>query len=186
MSKKLTKVFHGESLPIDMINETDFYVDVTSVPRKYNKQFYNWFEKLSVQEEIKHLHNQNKIEIVLIIGTTRKIHSGLTKSFFEWLVSTDSKRKQKDIIYVISDGRFHKIGMTTNSIRAKLRGLQVGNPLKLECIFYLKTEHANAIERATHKYFKDDRLVGEWFDASPEQIEKKIVELNISYNATNK
>jgi hypothetical protein len=75
-------------------------------------------------------------------------------------------------IYVIgtaSSGPL-KIGVAKN-VRARLGGIQNGNPARLEVLFSSEVPFvdAPAIERRSHALLKAYRLTGEWFDVSAEQ-----------------
>jgi len=76
-------------------------------------------------------------------------------------------------VYVIQSGDGPiKIGVAVDP-EARRLGLQVGNPYPLTIralIGCLDDSGAFAIEAALHRHFADVRMVGEWFDAAPEDV----------------
>jgi hypothetical protein len=48
MHKELTKVFHGEPLSIEMINEEEFYVNVSGIATSYGARITDWSESRRV------------------------------------------------------------------------------------------------------------------------------------------
>jgi hypothetical protein len=87
------------------------------------------------------------------------------------------KNTPSDILYVISDGEYNKIGITTSSIKKRLKVLQTANARKLTCIFMKEIQLARDLELALHQHFADKRLYGEWFDVSLREIKKEIKRL---------
>jgi len=74
-------------------------------------------------------------------------------------------------VYLITDGTFHKVGIT-NNIKSRLAGIQNGNALELSvCYFgFIKDEdeynNASILEKELHHLFGliGERKKGEWFD----------------------
>ena len=76
---------------------------------------------------------------------------------------------KKTKIYLISDGTFIKIGITSN-IRKRIKNLQTGNPNKLKVIFTYYVDNAEQLEMELHKKFKRKRKAGEWFDLTDDDV----------------
>jgi len=93
----------------------------------------------------------------------------LTESGYKKLmvVIKDTFNKNKpSSIYVMSDGEFIKIGVTSN-MKSRLVRIQSGNPRKVKVIYSSQVKNAQKIEHKTHKHFHEKRLMGEWFDLAP-------------------
>jgi hypothetical protein len=78
------------------------------------------------------------------------------------------------LLYVIKpEGRNSpvKIGIT-QSLTRRLMDLQAGHPEKLEIIPIAGVPKGSAIsfERAVHRHFSEDRLMGEWFAVTFQQV----------------
>lgn len=75
-------------------------------------------------------------------------------------------------IYIITDGKFHKIGFTNGSVQKRLKQLQTGNPNKLEVVGVLPEADENDEEKLKRLYACKRCSGGtEWFDLSPDDIE---------------
>ena len=95
--KELVKVFNGAVLPVEVINEKEFMIDVSGVLTKYNKQFSKWSDSKRVKETLKK-RKFSVSEPILKIGNTRKIHSSLLISFARF-ISLDFEIWCDDTIY---------------------------------------------------------------------------------------
>jgi len=90
-----------------------------------------------------------------------------------WDISKD--RTKTNLLYVITDGTYNKIGVTSpKNMNVRLRTLQGGNARKLKCIFSVESSNATTYEKRLHKYFRQDREEGEWFSTSSKAIIEKI------------
>jgi predicted GIY-YIG superfamily endonuclease len=69
-------------------------------------------------------------------------------------------------VYLIrsNDGRY-KIGIAKNPEK-RIRQLQTGNSDTLKLITSYRSENANKIEKALHRYYSYGKMIGEWFDLS--------------------
>lgn len=65
-------------------------------------------------------------------------------------------------VYVIHDGEFYKIGITTN-ITSRLRALRTANGREISLVMAYLCEGIRAHEKALHDFFQGKRCVGEWF-----------------------
>jgi hypothetical protein len=69
-------------------------------------------------------------------------------------------------VYVISAGeRRHKIGVATDP-KSRLSTLQTGSPDELRIVHLFETDAAYEVESRAHSYLKDQRIRGEWFEAT--------------------
>lgn len=102
------------------------------------------------------------------------------------------KEKRSGLLYFISDGKFIKIGKTSNlNIFERIKSLQTGNPRKLIMIAFqfLNEDEINkfgSLERYYHALFKIHRKKGEWFELSECELDRVLrehekLELTINY-----
>jgi hypothetical protein len=77
-------------------------------------------------------------------------------------------------VYVITDGRYFKIGYTDGAVEARIDTLQTGNPNRL--ILVHQMAGGRALEKELHGAYAAKRLSGEWFDLSNKDL-KDIREL---------
>lgn len=93
----------------------------------------------------------------------------------------------KQAIYVIAeldgDG-FVKIGRAVDPSK-RLNELQIGNPRQLRLSSSFVPKDAVATERQIHKWLKDSRVRGEWFDIPP-LAAQSVVERACSKGFTSK
>lgn len=86
-------------------------------------------------------------------------------------------------VYFITDNHGHiKIGKADNAYN-RLKELQVGNPYKLKVLLSIMMNSQNQaykLETALHKYFKNYKLEGEWFEEAPvlDLINTEIVQID--------
>lgn len=81
------------------------------------------------------------------------------------LVDIDKKGTHY-FVYLVSDGKYIKIGMTGN-IKTRMIELQVGNPSKLELISLIPAKNktaAHKLEGSLHNIYSRFSKFGEWFD----------------------
>lgn len=74
-------------------------------------------------------------------------------------------------IYLISDGRYHKIGQAFN-VQKRLKELQTGASEELRIAWTIRSLSIHRTERYLHRKFhpKKTRKKGEWFDLSLDDI----------------
>lgn len=73
-------------------------------------------------------------------------------------------------IYLMSNGKHVKIGMTRKSLKARMAGLQTSSPIGLTLIW--SSYYADVLEEETalHAQYAAKRVRGEWFDLSSDEI----------------
>jgi len=104
--KELTKVFDGNELRVDMINDKEFYIDVTGIARKYGKDFRDWSNSKRVSDTIKKWEKSQSLsvtEMIIKTGNARKIHNKLLMSFARW-ISIDFEIFADNMVYDIITG----------------------------------------------------------------------------------
>lgn len=96
---------------------------------------------------------------------TRRIYTNKHPFFIENIVDIEWD-DPKYYVYLISDGKYIKIGITKD-LQTRLRELQVANPNQLEliCAIPLKSEKdARDLEERLHHEYDEFYIRGEWFD----------------------
>lgn len=85
-------------------------------------------------------------------------------------VGKPSKPKPGYVYLIQSENGQYKIGKSNNpSQRCKIFGLKL--PFKVELIHLVKTDDMSKLETELHKHFASQRINGEWFSLSPEDID---------------
>lgn len=71
----------------------------------------------------------------------------------------------KNYLYVLgTEDGYIKIGITNDeNINNRVRNLQVGNPKKINVLFFEERPAAEKAEKYLHKEFRKYRQTGEWF-----------------------
>ena len=64
-----------------------------------------------------------------------------------------------------------KIGYTSNTLKSRLSGLQVGNDQLLKAYNTIYTEHAHEWEKYLHGCLNDKHIRGEWYHVSPQELD---------------
>lgn len=96
----------------------------------------------------------------------------------EWLGNI-RREAVKGYIYIIRCNEFYKIGCSRDGADKRLKAMQTGNPYELELIFQCEVTDFMQAEAALHAYFKDNRVRGEWYRLTAEQVNNmKQVALN--------
>ena len=67
-------------------------------------------------------------------------------------------------IYLITDGKYHKLGVTDKRPEDRMREFQTGNAKNLEMVFAMEVPEAFDAESKIHETLEDFRIRGEWFD----------------------
>ena len=68
-------------------------------------------------------------------------------------------------VYFMQDGSHIKIGKSNNPFR-RLKGVQTGNPRRVDLLRILPTAHPKKEEAFWKKAFEENRVRGEWFELS--------------------
>lgn len=79
--------------------------------------------------------------------------------------------RKSNVIYLITDGEYTKIGIGTGNATNRLKQFQTGNPKKLWIEFETIIDNASSLELFLHNKFKNKRLQGEWFSLDKSDID---------------
>lgn len=73
-------------------------------------------------------------------------------------------------VYLICDGERFKIGVTTTTLKKRLRELQTGNPNELWISKSYKTLTPFRLEQLLHVKFKINKVKNEWFELNAHEV----------------
>ena len=126
----------------------------------YNAEEKRYRYRKMINYKRKDYYAKTYEEIIQIKEQVEKIAEKNQKSKF--------KQKLKDIsegyVYIVSDGRFCKIGVANDNIDGRIKSLQTGNPNKITLVTSLLCKNPYAIEKFLHMLFSTRRVSGEWYD----------------------
>lgn len=71
-------------------------------------------------------------------------------------------------VYIVTDGKYFKIGYTDGAVEARIDALQTGNPNRL--ILVHQMDGSRALEKELHGVYAAKRLSGEWFDLTNKDL----------------
>ena len=74
-------------------------------------------------------------------------------------------KEKAGYVYIIQSGAFYKIGKALD-VKARLKGLQCGNPVPLKLILSIKTDSPFGLEGSLHYKYRSQRGLGGWFTLS--------------------
>lgn len=103
-------------------------------------------------------------------------HLHTDKEFIQQAISNLDGNKKPTDIYLISDGTLVKIGISSDVFN-RIKQLQTGNGNSLTILFQQRISRPAMLEMFLHNSFSGNRMNGEWFDLSEEQIKlcKRII-----------
>lgn len=89
------------------------------------------------------------------------------------VATTTNIRSDRSSVYLLKSAGYYKVGVTLDSsIQRRIAQLQIGNPFVIELVAKTGTIHnAYDVEKSLHSKFKDNRVRGEWFSLSDEELE---------------
>jgi hypothetical protein len=64
----------------------------------------------------------------------------------------------------------YKIGITKNPAETRLKCLQTGSPHQLDLLGVYKSPNYKKVEGWLHRAYNAQKLVGEWFELTPQQV----------------
>lgn len=79
------------------------------------------------------------------------------------------KRDRPGYVYLISGGGHYKIGKTSN-LHQRHRQVSLKMPFETTLIHAIKTEDMDSLEQDWHNRFAAQRINGEWFNLTPEDV----------------
>ena len=77
----------------------------------------------------------------------------------------------KGSIYLVTDGKYTKIGATSYNVKKRLNELQTGNAKELKIIYEYKVKNKFSTEKMLHDMFLDKKILGEWYYLNFEDIQ---------------
>jgi len=86
--QELTKVFNGTILPIDMINDREFMVDISGIAKANGKNIGDWRDSKRMQKIFKlkeKSFNLKQAELLHQVGHSTIIHSSLLVNFARFI-----------------------------------------------------------------------------------------------------
>jgi hypothetical protein len=75
-----------------------------------------------------------------------------------------------------TDNNMYKIGVAQNPNK-RLKGVQTGCPTKVEFVFSTHTYRALNVEALLHEIFRENRVIGEWFNFNDDKLKFVISEI---------
>ncbi|EQA70750.1 GIY-YIG nuclease family protein [Leptospira noguchii] len=130
----------------------DQLIDEYGLPKKYCWLVYDIFLELSGENRTKVVHQIYK----------KNAESRRLKSKNQELMA-------EGFIYIISDDRHYKIGITKD-VEARFQNLQTSTSSQLKIIYSEKLKNYRSLEKKIHKKFAHKRIKGEWFDLVDEDV----------------
>ncbi len=73
-------------------------------------------------------------------------------------------------VYLMTNGREYKIGLTASEPDNRRKQLQTGNSSKIELVSYVLCKNMEALENKLHKEFTSTRQIGEWFSLNDDDL----------------
>jgi hypothetical protein len=73
------------------------------------------------------------------------------------------------IVYLLESAGFYKIGLTVN-LKKRLRQLRTGVPHVVKVIHTIESDNPAALEKHWHRRFTKQRVRGEWFNLSADDV----------------
>lgn len=96
----------------------------------------------------------------------------ITQQIEEYLLKKEKVSDNKGSIYLVTDGKYTKIGATSYNVNKRLSELQTGNAKKLKLIYSYKVKNKFTTESFLHDLFKEKNVLNEWFELSFKDIDK--------------
>ena len=79
-------------------------------------------------------------------------------------------RRIDGFVYIITDGEYYKIGITSAWVDKRMSEIQTFNPKALRLVYKKKIGFYFDYEHLLHKIFDSKRLRGEWFTLTEEDL----------------
>jgi hypothetical protein len=176
----LSKNFKNSEIIFSNDSASSLYLNATKVAKSFNKDVREWKRSKQTIDYINALGDVgfSKTNLIKVISGNFSdkreqgtwIHKVLEDNFLQWC-QKGSKSKNKQSVYLITDGEFVKIGISSN-LEERLKSLQIGNARKLKVLFNFELENAVEMEQELQKEFSTKKLIGELFDLTPKDIKR--------------
>lgn len=90
----------------------------------------------------------------------------------------------------IDDKKLYKIGYTKREPEQRIKEFKTGNASQFYIIETFQSEWGTKIEAQIHKYFRNKKISGEWFDLQDEDLKKfttqcQLIHSNLELIATH-
>jgi len=139
--QELTKVFNGQPLRIEMIDEDkmEFWVDISGITKEHGK-FIKDYEKRDRFKEMLKYGEKSVSDVLLKSGHSVKIHSSILINFASWL-SIEFEVWANDFVFSYLTGKFEaeKNGLTSKVKEIENKYSEQISDLK--CKINEKTQH---------------------------------------------
>lgn len=76
-------------------------------------------------------------------------------------------------IYLIESDGYHKVGLTTSSLKQRISSIQTSNPRLVTLIDSFETESTVFDEKCLHKFLKKYQVLREWFEIPQDLIDNR-------------
>lgn len=73
-------------------------------------------------------------------------------------------------IYLMTDGHFCKIGMTSKSTSKRIKELQTGNSNEIIILHEVEVRHPRKVEATLHRRYSYCKQLNEWFNLDSETV----------------
>lgn len=105
-----------------------------------------------------------------ITNSIGAIYSALKNELFSISTNTDEEKDSNNYLYVLTDGDFYKIGVTSN-IEQRVNSIKKLNPREITVLKLKKLDNAYSYEKSMHKKFEKKLVYGEWFNLDQKDID---------------
>lgn len=93
----------------------------------------------------------------------------------------EKNTEYKGIVYVfkVKNKPIYKIGVTKKKPKERIRSLQTASPYQIMFVKAVASKNPYKLEELLHDFFKDNKLVGEWFKTTKSEINFVFNNLNL-------
>ena len=77
---------------------------------------------------------------------------------------------KKGVVYLLQSGVFHKIGFTTRAVEDRVKEIQAQMPHEIRVLHTIPSDDIEALETTLHERYQWNRVNGEWFTLSQENV----------------
>lgn len=125
------------------------------------------------------LHLAQWLSPEIYVDIAIKLSHLVDQDFLNEFSSNEDIKDISGFIYLvhIKGSNFYKIGYTKNVIK-RLATLQTANALELVIVERFFSLNARYLEKEIHKYYESQKVRGEWFQFSEEQVKNFVSTIN--------
>jgi hypothetical protein len=123
------------------------------------------------QETARHLLREKNVLLEAKRGVPMKLYFFIDRAKLLSLMSNPSCRAacRAGYVYLLKSQGLFKIGFTRN-IKQRHTTLQIGSTTRIDIIHSIPCEQPSVLEKFWHDRFADQRVKGEWFHLSDEDV----------------